>query len=55
MSRAKKRQQFQWLHSHRLAQYQRAFDTGDPAYIAERWAKLKETENRRKRRPHAAG
>lgn len=40
MSRAKKRRQIQWLRGHRLAQYQRAFDTGDPAYIAERWEKL---------------
>ncbi|MDP3063197.1 MAG: hypothetical protein Q8O40_08325 [Chloroflexota bacterium] len=54
MNRAKKRRQLQWLRGHRLAQYQRAFDTGDPAYIAERWAKLKETANR-KRRTHAAG
>lgn len=49
MSRAKKRRQFRGLVAHREAQYQKAFDTKDPAYIAERWQKLAEVKKKKRR------
>ncbi|MDP3064542.1 MAG: hypothetical protein Q8O40_15230 [Chloroflexota bacterium] len=49
MNRAKKRRQFRWLAAHRLAQYQKAFDTMDPDYIRRRWEKLAEVANKGRR------
>lgn len=49
MNRAKKRRQFQWLRGHRLAQYQKSFDTLDPNYIHERWEKLVEIQRKGRR------
>jgi len=48
MSRAKRRRQFRWLEAHRMAQYQKAFDTMDPDYIHRRWEKLAEVKKKRR-------